>query len=201
MLTSGGLDSTVALQWAINFGQPEDQIEALFFDYGIPANKGEEKAVEAITDEFGIDLTLIPLDLDVPGSYLDKTDPYIPYRNAELILAAAKQIRRDGLEATTIPYIITGIYPDDRFKDTSRDFVNIMQALLAIEPPGNVPLLTSPLMDGLCRTKKDVINFGLNLGVEQSTYEKAYSCLWGETECGECGKCKEKAELLGLVVE
>lgn len=188
VLLSGGLDSAVALWWALREGH---DVVALSFRYpGRPAR--ETRAARDLAQRAGVPL----VEADVPflrepegGRFALAPRGYVPARNAIFYASAAHQAEVLGCGA-----IVGGHNAEDaaRFPDASAAFFARLESLLSDGlwssdgAPG--PRLVMPLA---ALTKLQVVALGRQLGVPLAL---AWSCYEdGEAPCGACPSCMERA--------
>lgn len=194
VLFSGGLDSAVALWWALREGH---EVVPLSYRYkGRPAR--ESRAARDLAQRAGLDLVEADLpflaepdDARVhPASRLSRAPPrgYIPARNAIFYACAAYHA-----EVLACDVVVGGHNGEDaaRFPDASGAFFARLEALLADgmwSPPGTrAPRLVMPL---LALSKLDVVALGRDLSVPLAL---AWSCYEdGEAPCGACPSCRER---------
>lgn len=215
VLSSGGLDSTVALALAVSHYGPENVI-SLSITYGQKhireiesARKvAEHYAVEHIekdlTDVFEFSKCTLLNHTDKSISEetyaeqlkkADIVDTYVPFRNG-LFLSCATAIAL-SLDASIIVY---GAHADDAagsaYPDCSKAFVNNMDAAIQEGTGGKVRLI-APFVK---LTKADIVKMGNKLHVP---FELTWSCYnGGEKPCGKCATCKDRAkafEINGLI--
>lgn len=191
VLLSGGLDSAVALWWALREGH---DVTALSFRYpGRPAR--ETRAARDLAERAGVRL----VESDVPflrepegGRFVAAPRGYVPARNAVFYAAAAYHAEVLGMDA-----IVGGHNADDaaRFPDASAAFFARLEALLADglwspDAAASGPKLVMPLSS---LTKLQVVALGRSMGVPLAL---AWSCYEdGEAPCGACPSCVERAGL------
>lgn len=201
VLLSGGLDSGVALAWAVanrsvDFG--------LFFDYGQRALVSEKRAATALAEHYGIPLRTVPLpfladirsgltgagrppiltaeDLD-NGDLLRETAAavWVPNRNGVFLNVAAALLDEAGGGE-----IIVGFNREEAetFADNSIDFLGSAEVFFRYSCRHPVRVL-SPLSE---LDKQAIVRFGLELGFPFSLVWSCY--LGGENMCGECESCR-----------
>lgn len=188
VLLSGGLDSAVALWWALREGH---DVVALSFRYpGRPLR--EARAARDLAARAGVRL----VEADVPflrepegGRFRDAPRGYVPARNAVFYAAAAYHAEVLDRDA-----VVGGHNADDaaRFPDASPAFFARLEALLGDglwTPPGaRAPRLVMPLSR---LTKRQVVALGRELraplGLAWSCYED------GDAPCAACPSCVERA--------
>jgi 7-cyano-7-deazaguanine synthase len=193
VLLSGGLDSAVALYWALN---KDYEVSTITFHYFLRspkeidacnavARKGRAKNIN-INLEFlkeVVDLrkqTRNPLLNKAPGAY-------IPSRNTIFYGIASS-----FAETLDTKYIIGGHNKDDArtFPDASLDFFKSFNETVALGKlsKGRTGKLVMPLSN---LGKSDVVKLGHKLGVP---FELTWSCyLSGNQPCGKCSACKMRA--------
>jgi 7-cyano-7-deazaguanine synthase len=205
VLLSGGVDSSTALAKAIADGC---EVIALSVSYGQKHIK-EIKAAENIAGYYKIPLKTIDLnavftdsdcsllsssDNEIPlesyAKQIEKTgglqpvSTYVPFRNGLFISAAAAVAISNGCET-----VIYGAHADDSagnaYPDCSPEFFNAMNE--ALKTGGNITL-EAPFIN---MNKTQIVELGLGLGVP---YDLTWSCYYGgETPCGQCGTCIDRA--------
>ena len=209
VLSSGGVDSTTCLGLAVSKYGAEN-VTALAITYGQKHDK-EVQAARAVAAHYGVELIELDLslifrydttcslltgsDAEIPKeSYADqlkKTDgkpvsTYVPFRNG-LFLSSAASIALSK-DCAVIYY---GAHSDDAagnaYPDCSDAFNKAMNDAIFIGS-GNQLRIEAPFVK---LTKADVVKIGLDLGVP---YELTWSCYeGGETPCGVCGTCRDRA--------
>ena len=209
VLSSGGVDSTTCLGLAVSKYGAEN-VTALAITYGQKHDK-EVQAARAVAAHYGVELIELDLslifrydttcslltgsDTEIPKeSYADqlkKTDgkpvsTYVPFRNGLFLSSAASIALSKGCEV-----IYYGAHSDDAagnaYPDCSEAFNKAMNDAIFIGS-GNQLRIEAPFVK---LTKADVVKIGLDLGVP---YELTWSCYeGGETPCGVCGTCRDRA--------
>lgn len=195
IMLSGGLDSTVALWWAV---EQELDVLPVSIEFGGRPRR-ELEAVERIVRASGagplarMPLPFVHLAGELPA-YKETSRPvpygYIPMRNLLFFTLAA--YHADGHGAR---YIVGGQLKEDaqEFPDASATYFGQMNELMKRSTNGwsraGPPEVLLPLA-GL--TKTEVVRIGARLGVP---FEATWSC-WvdGEAPCGACVSCKDRAE-------
>lgn len=213
VLFSGGVDSTTCLAMAIDkFGS--ENVVALSIAYGQKHQK-EIEASRKIAQHYHVEHLYLNLekifeysdcsllrhsDEEIPledyASQLQKTDgkpvsTYVPFRNG-LFLSSAASIALSK-ECSVIYY---GAHSDDAagnaYPDCSSVFHNAMNKAI-YEGSGQQLRIEAPFVTW---TKADVVKKGLELKVP---YELTWSCYeGGETPCGKCGTCIDRAKAFAL---
>lgn len=209
VLSSGGVDSTTCLGLAVSKYSAEN-VTALAITYGQKHDK-EVQAARAVAAHYGVELIELDLslifqydttcslltgsDTEIPReSYADqlkKTDgkpvsTYVPFRNGLFLSSAASIALSKGCEV-----IYYGAHSDDAagnaYPDCSEAFNKAMNDAIFLGS-GNQLHIEAPFVR---LTKADVVKIGLELGVP---YELTWSCYeGGETPCGVCGTCRDRA--------
>ena len=209
VLSSGGVDSTTCLGLAVSKSGAEN-VTALAITYGQKHDK-EVQAARAVAAHYGVELIELDLslifrydttcslltgsDTEIPReSYADqlkKTDgkpvsTYVPFRNGLFLSSAASIALSKGCEV-----IYYGAHSDDAagnaYPDCSEAFNKAMNDAIFLGS-GNQLHIEAPFVR---LTKADVVKIGLELGVP---YELTWSCYeGGETPCGVCGTCRDRA--------
>lgn len=209
VLSSGGVDSTTCLGLAISKYGAEN-VTALAITYGQKHDK-EVQAARAVAAHYGVELIELDLslifrydttcslltgsDTEIPKeSYADqlkRTDgkpvsTYVPFRNGLFLSSAASIALSKGCEV-----IYYGAHSDDAagnaYPDCSEAFNKAMNDAIFIGS-GSQLRIEAPFVT---LTKADVVKLGLELGVP---YALTWSCYeGGETPCGVCGTCRDRA--------
>lgn len=209
VLSSGGVDSTTCLGLAVSQYGAEN-VTALAITYGQKHDK-EVQAARAVAAHYGVELIELDLslifqydttcslltgsDTEIPresyAEQLKKTDgkpvsTYVPFRNGLFLSSAASIALSKGCEV-----IYYGAHSDDAagnaYPDCSEAFNKAMNDAIFLGS-GNQLHIEAPFVR---LTKADVVKIGLELGVP---YELTWSCYeGGETPCGVCGTCRDRA--------
>ncbi len=217
VLSSGGLDSTVALALACDkYGA--QNVVALSVFYGQKHDK-EIKASNDVATYYGVEHIYLDLakifeysdcsllkknNTDIPeesyNEQLKKTNgkpvsTYVPFRNGLFLSSAASIAISKGCEI-----IYYGAHKDDAagnaYPDCSKDFTESMAKAIYLGS-GNSLKVEGPFVN---MTKKDIVALGHKLNVP---FNLTWSCYEGHDKaCGRCGTCidrKEAFRLNGLV--
>ena len=213
VLFSGGMDSTVVLHHAAeNF----DTVHAISIDYNqrhrrelrlaqdyihtFNKNKGSAVITHKFIDlqHFGASLTtcaLTNLDIDVPKMKDVIGDPqtvaYVPNRNM-LFLSAAASVA-EVLGATVIFYGAAKADDTSGYWDCTAEFRSLMNQILSLNRR-NLIQIEAPLIN---MTKKEIIEYGVTLGVRFTDTHTCYNSYGTEEACGECPACS--ARLAGWI--
>lgn len=213
VLSSGGVDSTTCLSIAID-ELGKENVSTVSILYGQKHSKEIECAKE-IAKYYGVEHNIINLantgimdksncslltgsKMEIKhNSYAEQiaeeksgiVNTYVPFRN--------------GLMLSSVAALALSIYPDDEvdiylgahaddvagaaYADCSEEFTNTMGAAISIGTYGKVKL-KAPLVN---LNKAEVVREGLRLG---TPYHLTWSCYeGGETPCGKCGTCIDRA--------
>jgi 7-cyano-7-deazaguanine synthase len=201
VLSSGGLDSTVALALAIKYHGKD--VLSLGIDYGQRHLK-ELTMAKKIADWYGIEREVMSIQ-DMPSSLL--TDPkqsipnvsyadlpegvsptYVPFRNGQLLAKAAARASVMGGPVV----IYAGMHAEDAERDAYPDctmhFLGAMAAAIYIGTYHKVRLNT-PLVSMF---KRDVVKLGIYL---EAPLDLTWSCYAGkELHCGVCPTCRSRKD-------
>lgn len=197
VLLSGGMDSSVALAWALKAGYAE----AVSFNYGQRHNIELESA-QNIAEFFLVNHTILDLrgasaafqgsaltgGGDVPeGHYADESmrKTVVPNRNGIMLSLAAGLAVSRGLD--TLLYAAHAgdhdVYPDCR-----KEFVDALGMAIK-EGNYNGPVLVAPFLE---MSKAEIAEMGSELRVP---FELTHSCYNGvRPQCGKCSTCVERRE-------
>lgn len=199
VLTSGGLDSTVALYAA---KENHDVVAAVSFRYGAKHNDREIPMARRLATSLNLPHYEIPLDFigahfasallesggEIPkGHYEERTmqETVVPFRNGIMLATAAGFAESRGAEGVVIAAHAGdhAIYPDCR-----EGFLGAMEEAMRLGTYAGVRLLR-PFVK---LTKAEIVTEGARLGVD---FVMTWSCyVGGEIHCGECGTCVERRE-------
>jgi 7-cyano-7-deazaguanine synthase len=198
VVLSGGMDSAVALYWAIAQGY---ECETITVFYGQKHKKeivaasqvaATRRAPNIMVDASGLQEVLKGSALTgkgkVPhGHYAEDTmkETVVPNRNMILLsIATARAVQTKAHAVVYGPHAGDhAIYPDCR-----KQFVDAMAESLALCDYEPIGLLT-PFLD---MTKADIVTLGVELGVP---FDITWTCYeGGRIHCGKCGTCVERRE-------
>lgn len=189
VLLSGGLDSAVALYWALSKGH---KVETITFDYFLRSAR-EIESCKKIARHAQVKNTKINLGFlkEVEDSRTETSNPllkkapnaYIPSRN--LIFYA---IASSFAEIMSAKYIIGGHNKDDvrHFPDSSANFFRLFNktAVLGKISKGLTGKVILPLSS---LSKVQVVRLGNRLGVP---YKLTWTCYFsGKSPCRKCQAC------------
>ncbi|MCK9444568.1 MAG: 7-cyano-7-deazaguanine synthase QueC [Tissierellaceae bacterium] len=211
VLNSGGVDSTTCLSVAIDELGLENVSTVSVF-YGQKHSK-ELECAKKIADYYGVK----HYELDLSAIFKYSNCSLLSQSTEEIIHESyAEQIAKDGegMVRTYVPFrnglmlsavatLAVSIYPDDMvdiylgahaddsagraYADCSEEFTNAIGQAINIGTYEKVNL-RAPLVN---LSKAEVVREGLKLG---TPYELTWSCYeGGETPCGTCGTCIDRA--------
>lgn len=211
VLNSGGVDSTTCLSVAIRELGVENVSTVSIF-YGQKHSK-ELECAKKIADYYGVK----HYELDLSAIFKYSNCSLLSQSTEEIIHKSyAEQIAKDGegMVRTYVPFrnglmlsavasLAVSIYPDDMvdiylgahaddsagraYADCSEEFTNAIGQAINIGTYEKVNL-RAPLVN---LSKAEVVREGLELG---TPYELTWSCYeGGETPCGTCGTCIDRA--------
>lgn len=198
VLHSGGLDSTVALYWAVReFGK--GKVESIGVHYG-QRHEIELAYAQKVCDMLEVPRRVIHLN-DIQASILTDRDAEIPKVSYEEIegLSPAYVPFRNGLmlsniasiaQAEKFSNIVYGAHAEDAlnwaYPDCTPEFNGAMANAIFIGTNQEVRLLT-PLQ---WLEKHQIISLGLDLGIN---FADTWSCYHGgKVHCGECPTCRAR---------
>lgn len=202
LLFSGGIDSSVALFWALSKGW---EVVPLTINYK-DRPEAERRAMRSILKKAGVNsLIEIPLEFmkdveelkkieAVPSNLTDAPESYIPARN--MVFYAIAAYFAETLEASAI---IGGhnqtdpkIFPDSGTKFFRRLGIVFEQGLMSYTK--NPVKIVLPLSR---YTKAQIVRLGRRLA---APLEITWSCEFdGKEECGNCPSCKDKERAFATV--
>ncbi len=203
VLLSGGLDSTTVLRIAQNRGF---RVHALSFDYG-QKHKAELEAAQRVAQDAAIEQhVIVKLDLRVfAGSALtsDEAIPknrspheiangipvtYVPARNTVFLSLALAWA--ETLDATDIFIGVNALdysgYPDCR-PEFIRAFEKMANLGTRMGDQGRNIQIHTPLID---MTKAQIVQTGIELGVDYSKTITCYDPADAGLACGACDACQ-----------
>lgn len=205
VLLSGGLDSSTLLHYVVKW-LGVGEVYALSFLYGQKhkreldaaawqARAAGVKAHDVVDMGFFGALTpglsaltdatvSVPRLADLDESALTQPPTYVPNRNMMLLSVAAAYA-----EARGVRDLFYGAQAQDRYGywDCTREFLERVNAVLALNR--RTPVVVQAPFVGL--RKADELRLGLELGVD---YAHTWTCYrGGESPCGECPSCVERA--------
>ncbi|MEN3007282.1 MAG: 7-cyano-7-deazaguanine synthase QueC [Candidatus Methanosuratincola petrocarbonis] len=193
VVTSGGLDSTTALYWAIEKGYEAFPIT---FDYGQIA-RAEIRCAEAVSKRLNLPWKLVDLSglasvyagaTSLVDQSLEITREFskaiiVPFRNAILLSAAVAYASSIGAA-----HVLYGAHASDaeNYPDCREEFVKAMEKAARLGTGSGI-YIEAPLIS---MRKSEVIRLGTRLGVP---YELTWSCYRdGDAHCGVCESCENR---------
>jgi 7-cyano-7-deazaguanine synthase len=202
VIFSGGMDSYTLLN-AILAHHEFGEVHAISFDYGQRHNKELIYARNACT-ELGVSHTVVNLgdvhalarsaltgDCEVPHGHYEEesmSKTVVPHRNMLFITIACMYADRIG--AKTVYY---GAHSGDHaiYPDCRPEFVEAMNQVLAASAGAANVTVEAPFLH---LDKGDIASIGADMGLD---YDKTWTCYeGGDTPCGKCGACVERAEAM-----
>jgi len=199
ILVSGGLDSATVLAMAKADGY---ECYALSFDYG-QRHCAELQAAKNVAQAFGaIEHRVLHLDLNqLGGSALTDTSidvptvqgdgipvTYVPARNTiflSMALAWAEILKSDDIFIGVNAVDYSG-YPDCR-PEYIKAYELMANLATKVGVEGNYLHIHTPLID---MTKAEIIQVGLQKGVDYSLTVSCYAADEQGRACGECDSCR-----------
>ena len=199
ILLSGGLDSATVLAIANNQGFA---CHALSFEYG-QRHRCEIQAAKTIAKHLGvashvcstIDLAIwggsaLTADIEVPKSGVDEGIPvtYVPARNTIFLSHAL-----GFAEAIGSRDIFIGVNAVDYsgYPDCREEFIAAFEAVANLATKAGVEgdsfTIHAPLLH---MSKVEIINRGLELGVDYSLTQSCYDPIESGVPCGKCDACR-----------
>lgn len=201
VLLSGGLDSATVLAYAIDKGY---ECHTLSFDYG-QRTKVELEAASKLSQQMGAithrvvtmsmdtiggsSLTDTSIDIPVDGLVEDEVpNTYVPARNTIFLsygLALAEVLKAQNIFIGVNQVDFSG-YPDCR-ADYIKSFEVMANLATQAGREGSKTSIKTPLID---LTKAEIIQLGINLGVD---YSQTISCYQADEKgraCGVCDSCR-----------
>lgn len=183
VLASGGLDSTACLRYYL---AESYHVNALWIDYGQPAARAEEGAIERITGFYGIPLqkvSVVGIDWSAMGGEL------FEFRGRNLTLVALAL----NTAAMKTGLLALGVHQGTPFPDCSAPFVQQLGDLIILLSNGclrlDCPFLQWSKLDIAKYAEANVVPIHLT-----------YSCEKGSMPpCKECVKCRDAQEVLNAL--
>jgi 7-cyano-7-deazaguanine synthase len=207
VLTSGGIDSTVTLYYALKAGY---RVHALAFNYGQRHHR-ELRSAGQICNALECPLNVVDLKslaallggsaltdrtIDVPeGDYRDASMriTVVPNRNAVFLSIAYAVAVAEKAEV-----VFVGVHAGDHpiYPDCRPDFMDTLEHAFQL---GNLGMVDPPVRIStpfIRDTKAAIVKAGAALHVP---FELTWSCYkGGSTHCGRCGTCVERHEAFEL---
>ncbi len=179
ILLSGGLDSYVSLALA---AQNSNVALGIIFDYGQKVFDEEYEAASKIAELYNLKLEVIKLDF-LKNLLLENSD-WVPNRNGLFLNIAACYADKYGYNE-----IIIGANKEEaeKFSDNKQEFIVRAENFFEYSTIAH-PKVFAPLKN---MTKVDIINKGLELGIDFSLIKSCYNKKsdTGLKHCGACASC------------
>jgi 7-cyano-7-deazaguanine synthase len=192
VMTSGGMDSTVLLYWAIN---RKYEITPLFVDYGQHCAKTELAALRAnlphdfrgaieivsVSDVFKASPSRMIRETDLWTEKIESLDLMLPYRNLFLLVTGAAFAASRGSDTLMSAFINSNhAYEIDATSAFLEGAGNLIGSIGGVK-------LQMPFRD---MSKAEVAEIGVSLGVPVA---RTFSCQVNAREhCGSCPNCVER---------
>jgi len=199
---SGGLDSTVILNWVL---AEDHEVHAVSFNYGQRHfHKEMACALESCSDrcashktinlDFFKDIvnssSLVNDDIDVAKTKDVLGDPqtvnYVPNRN--MMMLSICTAYAESIGATKVYHGSALVDSQAGYWDGSSEFLEAINNVNSLNRRDRVEIV-APL---ITKSKKDIIELGVNLGVN---FNNTWTCYEGkEQACGECPACSSRIQ-------
>lgn len=203
VIFSGGLDSTVALYWAI---KTYSEVATISFNYGSKHNEIEYAHAQKTCQKLDVNNVRIDLDFmnkyfksdllkkggEIPEGYYTEENmksTVVPFRNGIMLAIAAGYA-----ESTDCDVLVLGNHAGDHaiYPDCTPEFIDGITKAINKGTQKNIEVI-SPFCN---ITKADIVKIGKDLGVD---FSLTYSCYkGGKKHCGKCGTCTERKEAFML---
>lgn len=177
VMLSGGVDSTVALTWAM---YKYDKVKAITLDYNQP-HRNEIEYAKTIAKLLGVEHDVIKIDF--PQTYWGIKNRLTRGQAGLSAAIAAIAISHAGAD------IVLGILTTDNFRDCDRDHLDrIADVLFHPDDDGEIGIAT-PLK--AFAEKRDVISFGYEIG---APLKYTWTCRnpIKNKPCQVCAQCLER---------
>lgn len=200
VIHSGGMDSSICLALAIQeFGV--DQVESLSFDYNQRHQVAELKAAETICRQWGVDHTVIKVDVlrqVTNNALMDRT---IPIEEKEGMIPNTMVLGRNGLMARLgaiyghhkgASLIYMGVIEvessNSGYRDCSRAYMDLMQQVLRMDLDNPAFEIRTPIA---MMTKAETLALADRLSVLDFLLEHTITCYegFGGRGCAKCPAC------------
>lgn len=204
VLLSGGIDSAVCLQKAVN---EFEEVEAIHFDYGQQTEEIERENAENQCNELGVPLHVVDYrgvfeefaegtirDIEYDHTSLSEdyhSVGYVPQRNLHLLTSAAAKAEHETETGEDIGIYIGAQAGDgEDYPDCRPEFITAAEKAVNQSTDQHSIEIKAPLI-GL--TKEEILIEGKSLGVSWKDTFSCYNDQKGKT-CGECPACIERKE-------
>lgn len=175
ILLSGGIDSAACAHHLL---QQDENVHALFIDYGQPALTPESRAAAALANHLSIPLTT----LSITGLPIFGTGELLG-RNLFLVATALLSSR------PPVKLLSLGIHHGTAYYDCSEHFFDLLSRLISEHSDGTL-VLSAPF---LAWSKFDIFRYFLTNNLP---LDLTYSCETGsEPPCNVCKSCLDRLAL------
>lgn len=177
IMFSGGMDSTVALMWALNNYK---NVKVITIDYNQPHNI-ETKIAEKILNLFDVQHQLIKVDL--PKEFWGLKNFLTRGQACFMTSIAALDIGHEGAD------IVLGILKTDFYGDCDREFLDSLASVLDHPNDWDIIGIATPLR--AVNNKASVIALGYKFGAPMNA---SWTCRHpvNDSPCFTCMQCKER---------
>lgn len=199
---SGGLDSTVILNWVLNEGY---EVHAVSFNYGQRHYKKEvkcamyncksrAKSFKIIDLSFFKDIvtssSLVNDKIDVAKTRDVLGDPqtvnYVPNRN--MMMLSICTAYAESIGASQVYHGSALVDSQAGYWDGSIEFIRAINKVNELNRRDRVEIIAPLIM----KSKKDIIEMGVNLNVD---FKRTWTCYEGKTRaCGHCPACSSRIQ-------
>jgi 7-cyano-7-deazaguanine synthase len=199
---SGGLDSTVILNWVLSEGH---EVHAVSFNYGqrhfekemacaLKSCDGRCKSHKTINLDFFKDIvsssSLVNDEIDIAKTKDVLGDPqtvnYVPNRN--MMMLSICTAYAESIGATRVYHGSALVDSQAGYWDGSNEFIKAINDVNALNRRDRVEIV-APL---ITKSKRDIIQLGVDLGVN---FQQTWTCYEGKDQaCGECPACSSRIQ-------
>lgn len=200
---SGGLDSTVILNWVLSEGH---EVHAVSFNYGQRHFTKEMQCAELNCKKLGVkshkiinldffkeivnSSSLVNDEIDVAKTKDVLGDPqtvnYVPNRN--MMMLSICTAYAESIGATRVYHGSALVDSQAGYWDGSSEFLKAINDVNALNRRDRVEIV-APL---ITKSKKDIIQLGVDLGVD---FTSTWTCYCGQDQaCGECPACSSRIQ-------
>ena len=200
---SGGLDSTVILNWVLSEGH---EVHAVSFNYGQRHFIKEMQCAEQNCKKLGVkshkiinldffkdivnSSSLVNDEIDVAKTKDVLGDPqtvnYVPNRN--MMMLSICTAYAESIGATQVYHGSALVDSQAGYWDGSSEFLKAINDVNALNRRDRVEIV-APL---ITKSKKEIIQLGVDLGVD---FTSTWTCYCGRDQaCGECPACSSRIQ-------